>query len=110
MVQNVVRIVEAGSKKQHLQVLALSIFETCLQQGIRLDMEWIPHSLNDKVDYISRIQDFDDWRVNPQVFALIDSMWGPQAVDCFAHISRVPNCLNFIAGFGARVLLLRMHS
>ena len=36
--QNVVRIVEAGSKKQHLQSIALSIFVTCFRQGIRLDM------------------------------------------------------------------------
>ena len=84
--QNVVRIVESGSKKQHLQVIALSVFKTCLQQGIRLDMEWIPRSLNDKADYISRIQDFDDWSVNPQFFSWIDSMWGPHSVDCFAHV------------------------
>ena len=80
-----VRIVEAGSKKQHLQVIALSIFEMCLQQSIRLDMEWIPRSLNDKADYISRIQDFDDWSINPQFFSWIESMWGPHAADCFAH-------------------------
>ena len=58
--QNVVRIVEAGSKKQHLQSIALSIFVTCFCQGIQLDMEWIPRSLNDKADYISRIRDYDD--------------------------------------------------
>ena len=84
--QNVVRIVEAGSKRQHLQSIALSIFVICFQQGIRLDIEWIPHSLNDKADYISRIQDFDDWKINPQVFSWIDSMWGPHSVDCFAHL------------------------
>ena len=84
--QNVVYIVQAGSKRQHLQCLALSIFMTCFQQGIRLDMEWIPRSLNDKADYISRIQDFDDWKVNPQIFSWIDVMWGPHSVDCFAHV------------------------
>jgi hypothetical protein len=91
--QNVVRIVEAGSKKQHLQIIALSIFETCLQQSIRLDMEWIPRSLNDKADYISRIRDFDDWSINPQFFSWIDSLWGPHSVDCFAHVdnTQLPN-------------------
>ena len=84
--QNVVHIVEAGSGKQHLQCIALNIFEMCFKHGIRLDIEWIPRSLNDKADYISRIQDFDDWKVNPQLFALIDSLWGPHTVDCFAHI------------------------
>ena len=83
--------------KQYLQVMALFIFETCLQQSIWLDIEWIPRSLNDKADYISRIiiQDFDEWSVNPQFFSWIDSMWGPYAVDCFAHIdnTQLPNFL-----------------
>ena len=84
--QNVVHIVEAGSGKQHLQSIALNIFEMCFKHGIRLDIDWIPRSLNDKADYISRIQDFDDWKVNPQLFAGIDSFWGPHTVDCFTHI------------------------
>ena len=41
--QNVVRI---ASKKQHLQCIALNIFETCFSLGICLNMEWIPRSLN----------------------------------------------------------------
>ena len=81
--QNVVRIVEAGSKKQHLQSIALSIFVTCFRQGIRLDMEWIPRSLN---DYISRIRDYDDWKINHGIFSWIDAMWGPHSVYCFAHV------------------------
>ena len=84
--QNVVRIVEAGSKRKHLQSIALSILDLCFKYGIRLDMQWIPRTLNDKADYISRIQDFDDWKVNPQLFASIDRLWGPHFVDCFAHI------------------------
>ena len=75
-----------GSERQHLQSIALSIFVACFQQRIRLDMEWIPRSLNDKADYISRIHDFDDRKIHPQIFAWINSMWGPHSVDCFAHI------------------------
>ena len=45
-------------------------------------MEWILRTLNDKADYISHIQDFDD----PQLFANIDRLWVPQVIDCFAHI------------------------
>ena len=33
--------------------------------------------LNDKADYVSHIQDFDDWKTNPQLFANIDQLWGP---------------------------------
>ena len=39
--QNIVHIVETGSKKQHLQVIPLSIFEPCFQQGISLDMHGV---------------------------------------------------------------------
>ena len=42
------------------------LFEVCFKHGVRLDMEWIPRGLNDKANYISRISDFDDWKVNPQ--------------------------------------------
>ena len=49
--QNVVHVVQVGSRKPHLQDGAMSVFETCFQHGIRLQMEWIPHSLNDKADY-----------------------------------------------------------
>ena len=77
---------QAGSGKQHLQSIALNIFETCFKFGIYLDMEWIPRTLNDKADYISRIRDLDDWQVNPLVFANVNAPWGPHSVDCFANV------------------------
>ena len=49
-------------------------------------MEWIPHSLNDKADYISQIQDFDNWSVNSHFFSWINFMWGAHAVNYFAHV------------------------
>lgn len=39
--QNVVRIVQSGSRRQHLQDGAMSIFEVCLAHNIRLDVAWI---------------------------------------------------------------------
>ena len=45
--QNVVRIIQYGSKKPHLQDGTLSIFETCFQHSIKLVMDWIPRSDND---------------------------------------------------------------
>ena len=43
-------------------------------------MVWIPRSLNDRADYISRIVDFDNWKVNQDVFYWMD---GPHTIDCF---------------------------
>ena len=86
--QNVARIVQAGSRKPSLQQGALSIFERCMQHAIKLEMSWIPRSLNEKADYISRIIDHDDWLINPCVFAWLNSLWGPFTVDNFAdHVN-----------------------
>jgi hypothetical protein len=37
--QNVVRIVESGSKRQYLQTISMDIFEVCFKHGVCLDME-----------------------------------------------------------------------
>ena len=66
--QNVVQIIQYGSKKPHLQDGAMSIFETCFQHSIKLVMNWVPRSENEVAGYISKLRDFDDWKVNPIVF------------------------------------------
>ena len=82
--QNVVRIVQSGSRRQHLQDGAMSIFEVCLANNIRLDIAWIPRSLNDRADFISRIVDYDDWQLCSRIFHQLDNMWGPHTIDRFA--------------------------
>ena len=82
--QNVVHIIQVGSRKEQLQALALEIFQLAVQHNIHLEPEWIPRELNQQADYLSRIIDYDDWRLNPKVFAVLDSLWGPHTVDRFA--------------------------
>ena len=83
--QNViVRIVQVGSKKEHLQEGAMCIFQACLKHGVRLEMEWIPRGQNETADYISRIVDVDDWQISPAIFQRFDSLWAPHTVDRFA--------------------------
>ena len=82
--QSVKFIATNGSKKRHLQDGACCIFETCMKYALKLEMEWVPRSQNERADYISRIVDFDDWKVNPCLFHYLDGMWGPHTVDCFA--------------------------
>ena len=90
--QNVVCIVRAGSRRPQLQDEAMSIFEVCLQHGVKLEMEWIPRTLNEKADYINRIIDHDDWQINPVIFHHLDCLWGPHTYDRFAspHNSQLP--------------------
>ena len=85
--QNVVRVIQVGSRKEHLQDGAMSIYEVCMRYGIKLEVDWIPRSLNDKADYLSRIIDYDDWKICSEVFHYLYSMWGPHAVHNFASPS-----------------------
>ena len=82
--QNVVRIIKVGSRVDELQKLALCIFRTTLSCNITLEPEWIPREDNQTADEFSRIVDYDDWSINANVFAWLDSFWGPHTVDRFA--------------------------
>ena len=54
-----------------------------------MDIEWVPRSLNEKADYLSKIVDYDDWELAPEFFQQLDELWGPFTVDCFAtHYNR----------------------
>ena len=82
--QNVVRILQVGSRKPHLQEQAMKVFETCISYQIRLEPDWLPREENELADFISRIVDYDDWQVNPELFYGLDGVWGPHSVDRFA--------------------------
>ena len=74
-----------GSMKLDLYRLAVKIFHFCAEHNIRVEVQWIPRTENEKADYISRLIDFDDWQVTPEVFPRLEELWGPQTVDCFAN-------------------------
>ena len=64
--QNVVRILEVGSKNPPLQREALAVFSMAARSLIRIEPEWIPCAHNQQADYLSRIQDRDDWMIQAQ--------------------------------------------
>lgn len=82
--QNVVSIIEYGSKVRELQDLALDIFLLCFKYEVRLVPYWIPRDQNTVADSISRIIDFDDYTVKDEVFCYLDGIWGPHTIDRFA--------------------------
>ena len=82
--QNVVRILQVGSRKPDLQGEALAIFSISLSQHIHLEPEWIPRKNNELADYLSRIVDYDDWSLSRGTFRELDKVWGPHTVDRFA--------------------------
>ena len=77
-------IVDSGSMKEELHKLSVDIFYVTRDYNIDLDAEWIPRSLNDKADYLSKIVDCDDWKVKDCYFYALTSYWGQCSVDCFA--------------------------
>ena len=77
-------ILQVGSKKPLLQLVALKVFSVAIKNQIRIEPEWIPREFNQQADYISRLVDHDDWILNPQVFAMLDCIWGPHTIDRFA--------------------------
>ena len=87
--QNVVRIIEHGSRKPLLQEIAVNILSVLMGRAIRLEMAWVPREENQQADYLSRLIDHDDWMVNPFIFQWLDSVWGPHTIDRFAtHYNR----------------------
>ena len=68
--------------KEHLHQLAVDIFHKAKENNIEIEVEWIPRSLNEKADYLSKIVDFDDWIVKDCYFHAVNSYWGPCSVDC----------------------------
>ena len=77
--------VKIGSMNEDLWCLALSVFSMCLLKNIKLEVEWIPRSANDKADFQSRIVDYDNWQVKRDYFLKGEAEWGPHSVNRFAN-------------------------
>lgn len=83
--KGVASIIPKGSMKPYLHEIAIKIFEFCLSHKISLRTEWIPRGENERADQLSRISDFDDWRVNDWFFREIEKEVGCEfSVDRFA--------------------------
>ena len=86
--QAAARIIDVGSMKEELHKIAMDIFFLCLRNGISLEIEWIPRSLNEAADAASReaqILDTDDWQITSEFFKFINNRWGPLTVDYFSN-------------------------
>ena len=82
--ENVVRILEVGSRKFDLQEEVVKVFNLTLQYQVHLEPSWIRRKQNQYADYLSRIVDDDDWKLNPGVFMELECMFGPHSIDRFA--------------------------
>ena len=78
------RIIEVGSSKPHLQLIAIDIFDICIVYNIKLIPSWIPREWNEEADYYSKLNDTDNWGVDFETFEFIQSKFGEFTIDRFA--------------------------
>lgn len=69
---NVENILKVGSPNPKLHSEAVAIYTLCGQHSICLEPEWIPRELNTEADSLSRRVDYDDYMLNPDIFAAVD--------------------------------------
>ena len=91
-------IASKGSTSLRLQRHALEIFQFCAVYNVSIEIEWVPRSLNDYADSLSRVIDFDDWSVSTDFFAYVSSLFGPFTVDRFASPDSA-KCARFYSKF-----------
>lgn len=82
--KNVSHILEVGSKKENLQLIASDIFQSCSYNKITLIPKWIPRSENQEADLISRQTDRDDWGIRISVYNYLCEKYGQHDIDAFA--------------------------
>ena len=79
------KIVSVGSMRADLHMIALRMFQFCVDNAIQLDIQWIPRSELARADFISRLIDIDDWQITASCFIELEKLWGKHSVDCFAN-------------------------
>ena len=74
-----------GTHPQKLSNLALQLWSWCIQKSLTVHAEHVPGRLNVTADYESRhFNDSSDWRLDPDLFLVLNQMFGPFTVDLFA--------------------------
>lgn len=81
---NATRIINKGSTKEHLQELAIEVYNLCLKNNIKLYPSWIPRENNKLADRISKEFDTDNWSIDEETFNYIESNYGSFTIDRFA--------------------------
>ena len=95
--QNVARALSAGSRKADLYAVVIDSYKLCIENNIHLFPEWVPRSLNQMADLISKEVDKDDHMLNPDLFATLDIMYTVDRFSSFHtrqvrhHCSCFPN-------------------
>ena len=61
------------------------IHKWLLNRKIMLSAQYLPGEENTLADFDSRqAPDRKDWKLRPDLFAILDKLWGPHTIDLFA--------------------------
>jgi hypothetical protein len=81
-------VTKMGGRTDHMSQIAHELVDWCATRNIRLLVQHLPGVDNTKADRLSRWQnDRSDWRLDPEVFARLESIWAAPhgfSVDLFA--------------------------
>ena len=55
-------------------MIALRMFQFCVDNAIQLDIQWIPRSELARADFISRLIDIDDWQITASCFIELEKL------------------------------------
>jgi hypothetical protein len=82
--QGAVAITSKGSPKGNLNSIAIALANKCSEINCDLKVVWVPRELNVEADEASRLEDLDNWGIQPSVFRVCETKWGKFSVDRFA--------------------------
>ena len=90
--QAAAKVVEVGSMRLDLHMIARSIFSICIQSGIYLEVQWIPRTLNQQ--RLSRLIDTDDRQITKECFVyFLMGVGGPILLIVLPIITITPQIL-----------------
>jgi hypothetical protein len=76
-----------GGPVQELSDLAEIIWGQVLAKDLVISCKHISGCINTEADRLSRLSPQYEWTLNPNLFQVIDHMWGPHTIDRFASYS-----------------------
>lgn len=76
-----------GGPCMELNYVASGIWEVALEHNILLSASHIQGRLNYMLDKLSRLNPIYEWQLNPGLFNLLDTLWGPHDIDRFATVA-----------------------
>jgi hypothetical protein len=82
--QGAVAICAKGSTVPALQRMAVQLANKCRELQCEFRVVWVPRLLNTAADEASRLEDWDNWGIQPNIFAICQARWGVFTVDRFA--------------------------